>query len=131
MPLRRRRLFIRVFVFCKASLARNLLCIEILFGFNEGIIAAAQLDSNRRAFKFQRLTERLLEVARVISRHLICLFAMNDDDGRILPTGVRISKLNTATVNNRWRVINHCILQYLRKHISGELLARRVIGAMN
>ena len=124
MPLRRRRLLIRVFIFCNSPLARNLLCIEILFGLHERIIAAAQLDSNRRAFKFQRLTERLLEVARVISRHLIGLFAMNDDDGRILPTGVRISKFNTATVNNGRRVINHCILQYLRKHISSELLAR-------
>src|SRR2546423_153749 len=78
-----------------------LLLGEELLAALEGIGAGAQLDAHRRALQLENLAKRVLQVALVRGFHSVQAAAVDDDDGRIGATLVRIAHLGAEAPRER------------------------------
>ena len=88
----------------------------------EGILAIAELDTQRCTCQLQRLAVNIFKVARVMVRHFIDLIAVNNDDRWILSASMRIAHLDATTIEHRRWMRRYCIFQNTRQQIGIELL---------
>src|SRR5690606_34733919 len=92
----------------------------------ERVLAAAQLDPDRRALEPQPLAERVLEIALVMVRRPLGLRAVDHDDRRVAPPLVRIPQPDLPPADRRRRMRGRGPVQQLGEARRRQIRARRI-----
>src|SRR5690606_13346337 len=92
----------------------------------ERVLAALQLDSDRRARKPQRVAEAVLEIAAVVIRRPLGLRAVDHDQRRPAAALMRVAQPDLAAARQRRRVGPGQLLQDLIQPRRRQIAARGV-----
>src|SRR5690242_14864810 len=77
------------------------------------VLAALELDADRRTDQLEHTTVSVFQVTDVRLRHLLDLVTVDHDDRRVRTTQVGITQLDPAVVDHRRRVLADRIFQNL------------------